>query len=141
MNMARCFIEAAQKRVETSENLTKAITVLKVATTYYTELRNWPMYAVAQTNLVLSYKDFVDHKIDIQANLLQMKLALEDGISIFRKYGLVDEERKFKDMIKDVDKVLAGIQKQAGLTPPSGLRNSSETTERAHAHFRPTISS
>jgi hypothetical protein len=42
-----------------------------------------------------------------------MKMVLEDGIDLFHKYGLSDQEERFKVMLEPVNKALAGREKHA----------------------------
>jgi hypothetical protein len=42
-----------------------------------------------------------------------MKMVLEDGIEMFHKYGLSDQEKRFKVMLEPVNKALAGREKHA----------------------------
>lgn len=111
--MARTYTDAAQKRIDFSENMTRAISALKDASSYYKDLNQWAKYADAQSHLVLSYLELAQHDIDRSANLLQMKIVLEEGIDLFRGHGLMDQEKKFKEMLESINKVLSDGEKQA----------------------------
>lgn len=123
--MARTYTDAAQKEIEFSENMTRAISALKIAIAHYKELNRWAKYADAQNHLALSYLHLAQHDIDRLANLLQMKSTLEDGVDLFRKHGLMDQEKKFKEMLEPINKVLSDGEKHARFHQVSCFQDSS----------------
>jgi hypothetical protein len=141
IQMARSYTDAAQKGIDFSENMTKAISALKGASSYYKELNQWTKYAEAQDHLAVSYWDLAQHNIDKSANLLQMKLTLEDGIDLFRKYGLSNQERRFKEMLEPINKALGDTEKHARFHQVSCSRESSHTMEYWSDHSSGAIQS
>jgi tetratricopeptide (TPR) repeat protein len=141
IQMARSYSDAAQKGIDFSENMTKAISALKGASSYYKELNQLAKYADAQNNLAVSYWDLAQHNIDNSANLLQMKLTLEDGIDLFRKHGLMDQEKKFKEMLEPINKVLSDGEKHARFHQVSCFQDSPRTKEYGPGYSSGTIQS
>ena len=114
IQIAGTYIEAAQKGIEFNGNMMRAISAFKIATAHYKQLNLLAKYADAQYNLAVSYQELARHDIDRSTNLLQMKLALEDGIILFRKYGFSAQERKFKELLEALNKFLNDGEKHAG---------------------------
>ena len=113
IHMAQCYFEAAHKGGGYAENMQKSIALQKIATAYYKQLGLWPKYSSSQDRLVLTYMELVDRRIEMQTNLLQLKLALEEGINVFHKYGPADLEKRFAEIMKGIEKVLENNQKKA----------------------------
>ena len=141
IQMARSYSDAAQKGIDFSENMTKAISALKGASSYYKELNQWTKYAEAQDHLAVSYWDLAQHNINRPANLLQMKLTLEDGIDLFRKYGLPNQERRFKEMLEPIDKALGDWEKHVRFHQVSCSKDSFHTMEYWPDYSSATIQS
>ncbi len=113
VQIAGTHIEAAQKGNEFNGNMMRAISALKVATAHYKQLNLLAKYADAQYNLAVSYQELARYDIDRSTNLLQMKLALEDGIVLFRKYGFTSLEMKFNKLLEELNKFLSDGEKHA----------------------------
>lgn len=107
--------DVAEKGVDINGNMTKAITAGKKAVLRYSDLRHWEKYEIAQRNLSVAHGNLAHRNINKLANLQQMKMVLEDGIEMFHKYGLSDQEKRFKVMLEPVNKDLAGREKHAGI--------------------------
>ena len=95
---------AARKRSDFSENMRKAISALKLASAQYSELHKWARYAGTQHNLAVYYELLFRNNIDGPANLREMRRTVEDGIEVFQKYGLKDEEERFKKLLELINK-------------------------------------
>jgi len=121
--------------------MTKAISALKGASSYYKELNQWTKYADAQNNLAVSYWDLAQHNINRSANLLQMKLTLEDGIDLFRKYGLSNQERRFKEMLDPINKDFGDREKHARFHQVFCSKDSFHTMEYWSDYSSATIQS
>ena len=139
--MARTYIDAAQKGNQFRENMTRAISALKIATARYKELNKWSKYAGAQNDLAVSYQHLAQHDMDRLANLLQMRSALEEGIDLLRKHGLMDQEKKFKELLEALNKFLSDGEKHARFHQVSCFQDSSRTKESGPGYSSGTIQS
>lgn len=141
IQIAGTYIEAAQKGNEFNGNMVRAISALTIATAHYKQLNLLAKYADAQYNLAVSYQELARHDTDRSTNLQQMKLALEDGIVLLRKFGFSAQERKFNELLEALNKFLSDGGKHARFHQVSCFQDSSRTKESGPGYSSGTIQS